>query len=110
MATDGLPMEFGPGERTITRAPKFGGGEFVVSEVFDTFAETNEYVQSLVQGYADAFLADAWHRIEVRRNRDSKGRFTRPPWVVYVTCRRPRPGETYEIGEYPNTALLLEYE
>lgn len=110
MSTDGDLSVFGPGERTITRQPKFYGGEFVTSEIFDTFGEANEYVTSLVQGYADAFLADAWYRLEVRRRRDEKGRFTRPPWVVIVYCRRPRPGEIYEVGQYPDPTLVLEYE
>lgn len=102
------PLDFGPGERTITRPPRFFGGEFVVREVFDTFAEANEYVDAVQYGYADAFISDAWHTILVRRNRDARGRFIRPPWVVQVVCRRPRPGELSSSGDPSDPSQVME--
>ena len=109
MSTDGSPLDLVRGERTITRPPKFGGGEFVEVEGFDVISEANEYVTSLIRGYADAFLADAWYQISVVRRR-VKGKFaTNPAWLVYVYCRRPRPGEIYEAGQYPDVGLVMEY-
>ena len=98
-----------PGEATYERPPLFQGGEFQTREVFDTIAEVREYTDALTQGYADAFLSDAWKEIRVIRNRDSKGRFVRPAWVVVVVYQRPRPGD-FSGGAGPlDPGQVLEY-
>lgn len=110
MSTD-YPLAFDqPGEATYERPPLFQGGEFATQEGFDTIRQAREYVNSLTQGYADPFLADAWKRIDVIRRRVGGKYATNPAWIVSVTYQRPRPGD-YSGGGYPNDPMqVLETE
>lgn len=84
------------GEFVLSRAPAFQGGDFMIDEIFENIAEARAYVEAVISGQLDPFIADAWYQIAVIRRRVN-GRFTKPAWLVVVTCRRPRAGEQYEI-------------
>lgn len=110
MPDEGTSFDLVRGETTITRPPRFNGGDFTTTEGFNSLREVGQYVSDLVNGYADSFLSDAWYEIRVIRRRINGKFATNPAYLVIVTYRRPRPGEEYELTPYPGLDSLLEYE